>query len=266
MDRAHQRGRACIYGLSYSKLINGLNKAGFEVDRKVLADIAVHDAAAFGDHREAGAGRARQSRESRQSRVRRLRERSGSVGLSTRAGAGEGSARFERGDLAALDDVRVRWLGKKGRSPSSSNRSARCRRRSARRGPAHQRSQEAVQAALDARRAALEAVRPSSRSSPRGASTSRCRGAARQRGGLHPVTKARLRIETLFRQRRLRRGHRARDRRRLPQLRSAQHPRRIIRRGRCTTRSIFPDGTAAAHAHLAGADPRAAGAAARRSR
>jgi len=39
---------ARLYGLSYSKLINGLNKAGLEVDRKVLADIAVHDAEAFG--------------------------------------------------------------------------------------------------------------------------------------------------------------------------------------------------------------------------
>jgi large subunit ribosomal protein L20 len=36
------------YGLSYSRLINGLSKAGVEVDRKVLADLAVNDAAAFG--------------------------------------------------------------------------------------------------------------------------------------------------------------------------------------------------------------------------
>ena len=34
-------------GLSYSRLINGLKLAGIEVDRKVLADIAVHDAAGF---------------------------------------------------------------------------------------------------------------------------------------------------------------------------------------------------------------------------
>jgi large subunit ribosomal protein L20 len=39
---------ARIYGLSYSRLINGLLKAGVTVDRKVLADIAVHDTAAFG--------------------------------------------------------------------------------------------------------------------------------------------------------------------------------------------------------------------------
>src|SRR5512145_1937773 len=34
-------------GLSYSQFIFGLSKAGVEVDRKVLADLAVNDAAAF---------------------------------------------------------------------------------------------------------------------------------------------------------------------------------------------------------------------------
>ena len=34
--------------LTYSKFINGLDKAGIEVDRKVLADIAVNEPAAFG--------------------------------------------------------------------------------------------------------------------------------------------------------------------------------------------------------------------------
>ncbi|ROO30423.1 50S ribosomal protein L20 [Salinisphaera orenii MK-B5] len=34
-------------GLSYSALMNGLNKAGIELDRKVLADLAVRDKAAF---------------------------------------------------------------------------------------------------------------------------------------------------------------------------------------------------------------------------
>ena len=36
-----------IQGLSYSRLINGLNKANIEIDRKVLADIAVNDPQAF---------------------------------------------------------------------------------------------------------------------------------------------------------------------------------------------------------------------------
>jgi large subunit ribosomal protein L20 len=35
------------FGLSYSRLMNGLKKAGITVDRKVLADIAVHDIKAF---------------------------------------------------------------------------------------------------------------------------------------------------------------------------------------------------------------------------
>jgi large subunit ribosomal protein L20 len=34
--------------MSYSRLINGLSKAGVEIDRKVLADIAVHDIDGFG--------------------------------------------------------------------------------------------------------------------------------------------------------------------------------------------------------------------------
>ena len=36
-------------GLSYSRLINGLHKAGVTVDRKMLADLAVHDTKAFGE-------------------------------------------------------------------------------------------------------------------------------------------------------------------------------------------------------------------------
>ena len=38
---------ARLNGMSYSRFINGLNKAGVEVDRKMLADLAVHDADAF---------------------------------------------------------------------------------------------------------------------------------------------------------------------------------------------------------------------------
>jgi large subunit ribosomal protein L20 len=40
---------ARIYGISYSRLINGLNKANVAIDRKVLADIAVRDIEAFGE-------------------------------------------------------------------------------------------------------------------------------------------------------------------------------------------------------------------------
>ncbi|QEE30989.1 50S ribosomal protein L20 [Terriglobus albidus] len=38
---------AKLNGLSYSQFISGLKKAGIELDRKVLADIAVNDAAGF---------------------------------------------------------------------------------------------------------------------------------------------------------------------------------------------------------------------------
>ena len=38
---------ARLEGMSYSELIHGLNKAEVEVNRKMLADIAVHDRDAF---------------------------------------------------------------------------------------------------------------------------------------------------------------------------------------------------------------------------
>ena len=38
---------AKLNGISYSKFISGLKKAGIELDRKILADIAVKDAPAF---------------------------------------------------------------------------------------------------------------------------------------------------------------------------------------------------------------------------
>jgi large subunit ribosomal protein L20 len=43
--RINAAAREC--GLSYSRLINGLHNANIEIDRKVLADLAVHDMAAF---------------------------------------------------------------------------------------------------------------------------------------------------------------------------------------------------------------------------
>ena len=46
-----------MYGLSYSRFMNGLLKAGITLDRKVLADIAARDIKGFGDLAEA-AGKA----------------------------------------------------------------------------------------------------------------------------------------------------------------------------------------------------------------
>ena len=43
--RINAAAREC--GLSYSRMIDGLNKASIEIDRKVLADIAMFDKPAF---------------------------------------------------------------------------------------------------------------------------------------------------------------------------------------------------------------------------
>jgi large subunit ribosomal protein L20 len=44
-----QRLNAAVrpFGLTYSRFIDGLGKAGLEVDRKVLSDLAIHEPAAF---------------------------------------------------------------------------------------------------------------------------------------------------------------------------------------------------------------------------
>ena len=39
---------ARMYGMSYSRFMNGLLKAGITLDRKALADLALHAIAAFG--------------------------------------------------------------------------------------------------------------------------------------------------------------------------------------------------------------------------
>jgi large subunit ribosomal protein L20 len=44
--RINAAAREC--GMSYSRLVDGLNKANVDIDRKVLADLAVHDMVAFG--------------------------------------------------------------------------------------------------------------------------------------------------------------------------------------------------------------------------
>src|SRR3990172_7109715 len=47
---------ARLHGLSYSRMMGGLKKASVEVDRKVLADLAIRDAAAFGRLAETAKG------------------------------------------------------------------------------------------------------------------------------------------------------------------------------------------------------------------
>lgn len=47
---------ARLNGISYSKLVDGLKRAGVALDRKVLADIAVRDAGTFGKIAEVARG------------------------------------------------------------------------------------------------------------------------------------------------------------------------------------------------------------------
>jgi large subunit ribosomal protein L20 len=44
------------HGMSYSRFISGLKSAGVEVDRKILADIAINDPETFGQLVEVAAG------------------------------------------------------------------------------------------------------------------------------------------------------------------------------------------------------------------
>ncbi len=48
IQRINAAVRAHDDNLTYSRFINGLSKAGIEVDRKVLADLAVNEPSAFG--------------------------------------------------------------------------------------------------------------------------------------------------------------------------------------------------------------------------
>jgi len=102
-------------------------------------------------------------------------------------------------DLAALDEVRVRWLGKKGvlteQLKSLGGLTA------GERPAAGQRINEAkerVQAVIEARRAELERAETDLKLAA-GRIDVTLPGRGEEHGGLHPVTKARLRIETLFR-------------------------------------------------------------------
>lgn len=47
IQRINAAVRAFDETLTYSRFINGLDRAGIEVDRKVLADLAVHEPDAF---------------------------------------------------------------------------------------------------------------------------------------------------------------------------------------------------------------------------
>ena len=101
-------------------------------------------------------------------------------------------------DLEVLDQVRIQWLGKKGELtaalkalgslPAAERRAA---------GQAINAAKEQVQSALDVRRAELER-RQVDLQLAAGRIDVTLPGRGEERGGLHPVTQARLRIETLF--------------------------------------------------------------------
>ena len=102
-------------------------------------------------------------------------------------------------DLTALDEARVHWLGKKGvlteqlktlgALPAAERPAA---------GARINQAKEQVQAAIEARRAALERADIERRLAA-GRIDVTLPGRGEESGGLHPVTQARLRIETLFR-------------------------------------------------------------------
>ena len=116
-------------------------------------------------------------------------------------------------------------------------------------------AKERVQQAIEARRAELERGAVERARWPPGRSMSRCPGAARLPGGLHPITQTRLRIEQIFR----RAGFEVAEG---PEIEDdfhnfealnipADHPARAMH-----DTFYLKDGPAAAHAYLAGADPR----------
>lgn len=102
-------------------------------------------------------------------------------------------------DLAGLDEARVRWLGKKGTLTEQLKSLGGLP--AAERPAAGQRINEAkerVQAAIEARREAL-ARADVERELAAGRIDVTLPGRGEQRGGLHPVTLARLRMEEIFR-------------------------------------------------------------------
>ncbi len=103
------------------------------------------------------------------------------------------------GDLAALEDARVRWLGKKGTLTEQlkSLGALRAAERPAAGARINQAKQD-LQAALEARRAQLQRA-AIERELVGGRIDVTLPGRGEEPGGLHPVTRARLRIETLFR-------------------------------------------------------------------
>ena len=225
---------ARMHGLSYSRLIAGLHKAGLEIDRKVLADLAINDANAFGVIAEQAKSQSRRGLSSAcagRGRARRLSD--GCAGADPRAGT-----------LAELEEIRVHWLGKQGPAHRAAQGARRACRRPSGRLPARAstRPKQQLQQAIEARRARARTRRQSSTQLAPGAidvTLARARRGAGRPASDHADAAAH---RGDFPPRRLRGRRRAGDRGRVPQFRSAEHSGRITRRARCTTRSICKDG------------------------
>jgi len=80
------------HGMSYSKFINGLRNAGVEVDRKILAEIAINDPDAFADLVEVAAGNKEKAPKPE------AKEKAASAAKSAGAGAKVGSDSQAAGD------------------------------------------------------------------------------------------------------------------------------------------------------------------------
>ena len=147
ITRINARPRA--HGLSYNQFISGCPKAGIELDRKVLADLAVSDPAAFGKIADAGEGRAPER--SQPDHLPRQRE-------------AEARPQAPRAALARqARPVRRRGRGPRRRGAARAGRAAR-RRRERRAGAARRgvdaRAPAAGDRRLPARRPAARRLRP----------------------------------------------------------------------------------------------------------
>ncbi len=81
---------AKLNGMSYNQFIHGLKKSGVELDRKILADLAVNDAAAFKSLAEQARGADKVSKNGiHRSKIKRLFARGARQGSRKTAGCAE---------------------------------------------------------------------------------------------------------------------------------------------------------------------------------
>ena len=157
---------ARLHGLTYGRFIDGLNKAGIELDRKVLADIAVHEPQTFQSLVEAASAAVQGVSPRVSVPSGGARSRDAMTAPELEASADRASApRSPMPPISrALEEVRVAALGKKGRvSRADARRSARCRRRSARASARPSTASRTRRRGAGSRREALEPSRAAAR-------------------------------------------------------------------------------------------------------